>query len=189
MDDADAPVIELRLLTYRLEQMEKWWATLLDGTPQPLGSRFTVITGGRLRLVIERSQIAYDYYPEASGVTAIMLTFIDVCMGRRILNKLAALGSQPHRATRDGGVISLWLRDPNGTDVAMRISARSMSQSGTGIEELDVDAALADIATLSLLDQPPAGGGRETTRAVAGQTQLTVAANREARTSACILGQ
>jgi hypothetical protein len=112
----------------------------------------TAVTGRRLRLVIERSQIAYDYQHEASGVTAINLTFDDLTTGHRTLNRLALLGSRPRRATREAGVVALWLRDPNGTDVAVRLPApdfRTDPDAGAETdalpEELDVDATLADI--------------------------------------------
>ena len=68
-----APVLELRLLTHRPEAMVAWWAALLGGLPQVLDGRTTAIPGPHLRAVIERSQIALDYHPEASGVTGINL--------------------------------------------------------------------------------------------------------------------
>jgi hypothetical protein len=156
MNHAAAPVIELRLLTHQPEEMERWWAAMLDGTPKQLSSRMTAITGRRLRLVIERSQIAYDFHPEASGVTAINLTFDNVSTGRHTLNRLARLGSQPHRATREAGVTALWLRDPNGTDVAVRLPApimRAGSEADAPSEELDVTTALADIRSRRSVDE------------------------------------
>jgi hypothetical protein len=159
MNHAAAPVIELRLLTHQPKEMERWWAAMLDGTPKPLGSRMTAITGRRLRLVIEHSQIAYDFHPEASGVTAINLAFDNVSTGHHTLNRLARLGSQPHRATREAGVTALWLRDPNGTDVAVRLPAPIVSapEADALSEELDVDAALADIdGRRRVGDHPPA---------------------------------
>ncbi len=149
MNDVAAPLVELRLLTHRPEDTESWWAAMLGGTPRRLSSRTTAITGRRLRLVIERSQIAYDYHPEASGVTAINLMFDNVSAGHRTLNRLACLGSQPHRATRETGVTALWLRDPNGIDVTVRLPAPIVGagvEADALLEELDVDAALADIA-------------------------------------------
>jgi catechol-2,3-dioxygenase len=148
VNDVATPIVELRLLTHRPEEMERWWAAMLDGTPRRLSSRTTAITGRRLRLVIERSQIAYDYHPEASGVTAINLTFDNVSAGHRTLTRLARLGSQPHRATREAGVTALWLRDPNGIDVTMRLPppvVRASAEADTLLEELDVGTALADI--------------------------------------------
>ena len=119
MNDVAAPVVELRLLSYRPKEMVAWWAALLGGRPQSLNSRMTAITGLSLRVVIERSQIALAYHPEASGVTAVNLILGDVPVVQRMLNRLARLGSVPERATRERGAIALWVRDPNGIDVAL----------------------------------------------------------------------
>jgi hypothetical protein len=59
------------------------------------------------------------------------------------------LGSVPQRATREPGAIALWLRDPNGTDVALYLpspSARFTAEADVLPEELHVDAVLADIS-------------------------------------------
>ena len=55
----------------------------------------TAIHGDSLQVVIERSGIALDYHPEASGVTAINLALRDVQAARPALNRLSKLGSQP----------------------------------------------------------------------------------------------
>ena len=147
MIDVGAPVVELRLLTHRPQEMVAWWAALLGGGPQSLNTRMTAITGPSLRVVIERSQIALDYHPEASGVTAINLNFGDKQEVHRTLNRLAPLGFTPHRATRNRGVVALWLRDPNGTDVALCLPASPESLTAEADilpEELDVKAVLAD---------------------------------------------
>jgi hypothetical protein len=141
-----ALAVELRLLTHRPQEMVAWWAALLGGEPQSLNARMTAVTGPSLRVVIERSQIALDYHPEASGVTAITLNFGDAAELRRTLNRLAPLGVTPHRATRNRGVIALWVRDPNGTDVALCLPASSAGLSAESDilpEELDVKAVLA----------------------------------------------
>ena len=147
MIDVGAPVVELRLLTHRPQEMVAWWAALLGGGPQSLNTRMTAIAGPSLRVVIERSQIALDYHPEASGVTAINLNFGDKQEVHRTLNRLAPLGSTPHRATRNRGVVALWLRDPNGTAVALCLPASPGSLTAEADilpEELDVKAVLAD---------------------------------------------
>lgn len=147
MNDVAALAVELRLLTHRPQEMVAWWAALLGGAPQSLNARMTAISGPSLRVVIERSQIALDYHPEASGVTAITLNFGDAQEMHRTLKRLAPLGFTPHRATRNRGVIALWLRDPNGTDVALCLPASSASLSAESDilpEELDVKAVLAD---------------------------------------------
>ena len=146
MIDVGAPVVELRLLTHRPQEMVAWWAALLGGGPQSLNARMTAITGPSLRVVIERSQIALDYHPEASGVTAINLDFDDKQEVDRTLNRLVPLGFTPHRATRDRGVIALWLRDPNGTDVTLCLPASPgnlTADADISPEELDDKAVLA----------------------------------------------
>ena len=150
MNDVAAPVVELRLLTHQPEEMVAWWAALLGGAPRPLSSRMTAITGLCLRVVIERSQIALDYHPEASGVTAINLTFGDVQALHRTLNRLARSGSGPERVTCKAGVTAFWLRDPNGTDVTVCLPAsvvRLTAEAEVLPEELDVNAVLADISS------------------------------------------
>jgi hypothetical protein len=149
MNDVAAPVVELRLLSYRPKEMVAWWAALLGGRPQALNSRMTAITGLSLRVVIERSQIALDYHPESSGVTAVNLVLVDVPVVRHMLDRLARLGSVPRRATRGPGAIALWVRDPNGTDVALYLpspSARPTADADVLPEELHVNAVLAEIA-------------------------------------------
>jgi len=148
-DVAAPPVVELRLLTYRPKDMVAWWAALLGGRPQSLNSRMTAITSLSLRVVIERSQIAFAYHPEASGVTAVNLVLGDMPVVQRTLNRLAHLGSVPERATREPGAIALWLRDPNGTDVALYLpspSARPTAEADALPKELHVSPVLAQIA-------------------------------------------
>jgi hypothetical protein len=148
MNDVAAPVVELRLLSYRPIEMVAWWAALLGGRPQALNSRMTAITGFSLRVVIERSQIALAYQPEASGVTAVNLVLADVPVVQPILERLERLGSVPRRATREPGAIALWVRDPNGTDVALYLpspSARLTAEADVLPEEVDVNAVLAAI--------------------------------------------
>jgi catechol-2,3-dioxygenase len=149
--DVAAPVVELRLLTHRPQEMAAWWAALLGGGPHSLNSRMTAVTGRSLRVVIERSQIALDYHPEASGVTAINLTLGDTQEVHRALNRLARLGFAPYRATRNPGAIALWLHDPNGTDVALCLPAPPATRTANAdilADELDVKAVLADTRTL-----------------------------------------
>ena len=164
MNNVAATAVELRLLTHRPQEMVAWWAALLGGGPQSLNSRMNAITGLLLRVVIERSQIALDYHPEASGVTAINPTLGDTQEAHRALNRLARLGFTPHRATRNPDEIALWLHDPNGTDVALYLSsppARFNAEEDVLPEEVDVNAVLAEIG-LSIHDSddtchPPKG--------------------------------
>lgn len=150
MNYVAAPVVELRLLTHRPAEMAAWWAALLGGATQSLNVRMTAITGVCLRVVIERSQIAFDYHPEASGVTAINLALGDLQAVHRTVNRLAQLGSDPYRVTRQAGVIALWFRDPNGTDVALYLppaAAHLAAEADIWPEELDLDAVLAYISS------------------------------------------
>src|SRR4029077_7142159 len=102
-----AQAVELRLLTHRPAEITEWWAALLGGGPQSLNARMTAIHGDYLRVVIERSQSALDYHPEASGVTSINLALSDVQSARPALNRLSQMGSQPHRATGQPWVTAL----------------------------------------------------------------------------------
>ena len=76
---------------------KKWWRGGLHSLAadrNSLNARMTAITGPSLRVVIERSQIALDYHPEASGVTAINLDFDDKQEVDRTLNLLVP-GAHP----------------------------------------------------------------------------------------------
>jgi hypothetical protein len=143
-----APVVELRLLTHRPEAMVAWWAALLGGSPRTLDRRTTAIPGPHLHAVIEGSQIALDYHPEASGVTAVNLRPGDREAVRRAVNRLGQLGSHPFRATGSAGEVALWYRDPNGTQVALNWATAEdgARAAGEGLpEELDVRRVLRDI--------------------------------------------
>ena len=150
MNDVAAQAVELRLLTHRPGEMTEWWAALLGGAPQSLNARMTAIHGDYLRVVIERSQIAFDYHPEASGVTAINLALSDLQSARPALNRLSQLGSRPHRATGQPGVTALWFRDPNGTDVALHLPVaigHRASAAGVWPDEVDPKDVLAYISS------------------------------------------
>lgn len=148
MNHIAAQAIELRLLTHRPSEMTEWWAALLGATPQALNARMTAIDGDTVRVVIERSPIALDYHPEASGVTAINLALRDVRAARGPLNRLRTLGSQPHRATGHPGVTALWFCDPNGTDVALQLPVaigHHITAAGVWPDEVDPGDVLAYI--------------------------------------------
>jgi hypothetical protein len=146
MNDVAAQTVELRLLTHHPEQMTAWWSALLGAAPQPLNARMTAIHGDYLHVVIERSPIALDYHPEASGVTAINLALKDVQTASPALNRLSRLGSHPHRATGQPGFTMLWFRDPNGTDVGLQLPAaicHHATAAGVFPDEVDPKAVLA----------------------------------------------
>lgn len=148
MNDVAAQAVELRLLTHCPAEMTDWWAALLGATPQPLNARMTAIHGDSLRVVIERSPIALDYHPEASGVTAINLALSDVQAAHSVLNRLSKLGSLPRRATGQPGVTALWFRDPNGTDVAVQLPVaigHHVTAAGVWPDEVDPKDVVAYI--------------------------------------------
>lgn len=147
---------ELRLLTYRPEPTIRWWAALLDATPQPLHPRITMLATPTLRMVIERSEIALDYTREACGVTVISVTPGDPPQTLDIVDRLASLDSHPHRATCHPGYIRLWYTDPNGADVTVDVTTPT-DRGGTQKEEPlfpgELDPA-AVIATLHKQEAP-----------------------------------
>lgn len=152
MTDVTSPAVELRLLTHRPEEMATWWAALVGSTPRSLNARMTAVTGAGLGVVIERSQIALDYHPEASGVTAISLTPGDLHVLGLMVNRLAQIGSRPYRATTQAGMTALWFRDPNGTDVALCLptdpptpAGRDRAAAGGLADEMNPDDVLAYI--------------------------------------------
>ncbi|MBS1693887.1 MAG: hypothetical protein JST91_16865 [Actinobacteria bacterium] len=150
MCEVMSPVVELRLLTYRPAEMVAWWAALIGSPPRPLDTRATAVTGPDLGVVIERSQIALDYHPEASGVTAVTLMPGDLEAVRPMVNRLAELGSRPYRATCRADRTTLWFRDPNGTDVAVCLlsdpaTGAGIAADGGRSEEVDPADVLARI--------------------------------------------
>ena len=160
MNDVAARTVELRLLTHRPAEMTEWWAALLGGAPQSLNAWMTAIHGDSLQVVIERSGIALDYHPEASGVTAINLALRDVQAARPALNRLSKLGSQPHQATGQPGVTALWFRDPNGTDVALHLPVaigHHATAAGVWPDEVDPKDVVAYINSQpsATIHQPP----------------------------------
>ncbi|MEE6179351.1 hypothetical protein [Mycobacterium sp. 050134] len=147
MNHADSAPISLRLLSHRPLEMAAWWSALLGESPKPFGAKTTVVTSARLRVVIEGSQNALDYHPEACGVTAITLVYGALEDIRETVRRLGQQNAHPYRATRQGGVTALWFHDPNGTDVAL---CRAVDDVHLEVnpdewpEELDPDAVLAD---------------------------------------------
>ena len=49
-------------------------------------------------------------------------------------NRLIAVGSRHHRATNDVSGVCLWYRDPNGTDVAIRLPIEADANNRRGQE-------------------------------------------------------
>ena len=59
-------------------------------------------------------------------------------VGRDALSRLTAVGSRHHRATDDPSGVRLWFRDPNGTDVAIRLPFDADPNNRPG-QEIDPD--------------------------------------------------
>lgn len=139
-------ITHLRLLTHRMTSMVAWWSALLGEQARTLNTRTTAITTPTLRVVIERSEIALDFHPEASGVTAIGFAPDGDRPGQDTLDRLAALGSFPLRATRHSGVTRLWFRDPNGMNVTLELPSSDVGDDTALFpEELDLDAVLTTL--------------------------------------------
>ena len=66
-----------------------------------------------------------------------------------IHTRLAAIGSSHHRATDDAGGVRLWYRDPNGTDVALRLPLTPPLATDTGRRSTPIES-------LPAFRQPPA---------------------------------
>jgi hypothetical protein len=119
---------------------------------QRLNTRMTVIAAGAARVVIQHADIALDYHPEASGVTVIGVSPGGEAALRDAVNRLAASGSRPHRATRRDGVIALWFRDPNGTIVTLPLRhAATVEAPTTDLfpDELDPTGVLQSLTGMS----------------------------------------
>lgn len=120
-----AHIAELHLLTYRPAETVVWWAARLGRRKRAL----TAISADAVSVVIEHLDIALDYHPEASGVTVVGVSLGDANALRDTVNRLAAIDSHPHRATRHGGVTALWFRDPSGNTVTVPLSATDPTEA------------------------------------------------------------
>lgn len=152
MTPTATPIIaELRLLTHRPEPMIAWWSALLGATAQTLNARTTCVASATVRVMVERSETALDYHPEASGVTVIGIAPGSAAALRDTVGRLVELDCRPYRATRDGDQILLWYRDPNGADVTVQTPDRDGTRDGAGglfPDEVDPAAVLRRLAEL-----------------------------------------
>jgi hypothetical protein len=112
---------EIVLLTHDWDSMRAWWSTLLGADPRTVGHRTAVVETAGLRVVIEHSDIAMNANPEVAGVVSLTLAATSAMDALDTHRRLAAIGSRHHRATNDASGVRLWYRDPNGTDVAIRL--------------------------------------------------------------------
>lgn len=129
---------EIVLLTHDWEEMRTWWGALLGADPRTVGHRTAVIEAAGLRVVIEHSDIAMNANPEVAGVISLTVSAPTATAGRDALSRLSAVGSRHHRATDDAAGVRLWFRDPNGTDVAIRLPFDAHPNNRAG-QEIDPD--------------------------------------------------
>ena len=129
---------EIVLLTHQWDSMRAWWGTLLGVDPRTVGHRTAVIETAGLRIVIEHSDIAMNANPEVAGVISLTVSASSVIAALDTHTRLVAIGSRHHRATNDAGGVRLWYRDPNGTDVAIRLPIDADANNRRG-QEIDPD--------------------------------------------------
>ena len=129
---------EIVLLTHQWDSMRAWWGALLGVDPRTVGNRTAVVETAGLRIVIEHSDIAMNANPEVAGIISVTVSFSSVIAALDTHTRLVAIGSRHHRATNDAGGVRLWYRDPNGTDVAIRLPIDADTNNRPG-QEIDPD--------------------------------------------------
>ena len=129
---------EIVLLTHEWDSMRAWWGTLLGADPRTVGHRTAVVETAGLRVVIEHSDIAMNANPEVAGVISLTVSAPPRSLPSTPTTRLVAIGSRHHRATNDAGGVRLWYRDPNGTDVAIRLPIDADTNNRPG-QEIDPD--------------------------------------------------
>ena len=129
---------EIVLLTHEWESMRAWWGALLGVNPHKVGQQTAVVETPGLRVVIEHSDIAMNANPEVAGVISLTVSAPSAIAALDTYNRLIAVGSRHHRATNDVSGVCLWYRDPNGTDVAIRLPIDADAKNRRG-QEIDPD--------------------------------------------------
>ena len=76
--------------------------------------------------------------PEVAGVISLTVSALSAIAALDIYDRLIAVGSRYHRATNDVSGVCLWYRDPNGTDVAIRLPIEPDANNRRG-QEIDPD--------------------------------------------------
>ena len=137
---------EIVLLTHQWDSMRAWWGTLLGVDPRTVGHRTAVIETAGLRIVIEHSDIAMNANPEVAGVISLTVSASSVIAALDTHTRLVTIGSSHHRATNDAGGVRLWYRDPNGTDVAIRLPIDADTNNRRG-QEIDPDHIVTRLQT------------------------------------------
>ncbi len=148
---------EIVLLTHEWDSMRTWWATLLGVDPRTVGDRTAVIETARLRVVIEGSDIAMNANPEVAGVISLTVSAHSAIAALDTHNRLVAIGSRHHRATNDASGVRLWYRDPNGTDVAIRLPFDADANNRPG-QEIDPDHIVTRLQGAAASKEVPADG-------------------------------
>jgi hypothetical protein len=138
----DARVDEVVLLTHEWEPMRAWWGALLGVDSRTVGQQTAVVETPDLRVVIEHSDIAMNANPEVAGVISLTVSAHSASEALDTYNRLIAIGSRHHRATNDVSGVCLWYRDPNGTDVAIRVPIEADADNRRG-QEIDPDHIVA----------------------------------------------
>ena len=139
---------EIVLLTHEWESMRNWWGTLLGAEAHTVGHRSAVVETAGLRVVIEHSEIAMNANPEVAGVISLTITAPSAIVALDALRRLAAIGSRHHRATNYAGGVRLWYRDPNGTDVAIRLPFDADRNNRPG-QEIDPDHIVTQLQAVA----------------------------------------
>ena len=129
---------EIVVLTHEWDSMQAWLGALLGADPRIVGHRTAVVETAGLRVVIEHSDIAMNANPEVAGVISITVSAPSVIAALDTHRRLVAIGSRHHRATNDAFGVRLWYRDPNGTDVAIRLHFDADANNRPG-QEIDPD--------------------------------------------------
>ena len=129
---------EIVLLTHEWDSMRAWWGALLGTDPHAVGPRTAVVETAGLRVVIEDSDIAMNANPEVAGVISLTVSAPSAIAALDTHRRLVAIGSRHHRATNDASGVRLWYRDPNGTDVAIRLPIDADANNRPG-QEIDPD--------------------------------------------------
>ncbi len=154
----NAHLDEIVLLTHEWVSMRAWWSTLLGTDPRTVGHQTAVVETAGLRVVIEHSDIAMNANPEVAGVVSLTLAATSAKDALDTHRRLVAIGSRHHRATNDAGGVRLWYRDPNGTDVAIRLPIDAGANDRLH-QEIDPDHIVTRLeAAADSTKETPAGG-------------------------------
>ena len=149
----DPRVDEIVLLTHDWESMRAWWGALLGVDPRTVGQQTAVVETPGLRVVIEQSEIAMNANPEVAGVISLTVSAPSAIAALDTYKRLIAVGFRHHRATDDVSGVRLWYRDPNGTDVAIRLPFEADANNRRG-QEIDPDHIVIRLQAAAASTEP-----------------------------------